>query len=250
MNEIPSQTIHVGSGPNKVTKLITYYFVFFFYLGLNACFLLLPKEILPQWNIFISIIVGCLLAWISTLKMWAPTDCPWKLEDHIRKPLPVFEDDPTIPHNTIVASYSPRKATWGCIVAMALIGFGIYGLSGFKNDPTIDAYDYILFTVDFLLLIASGIFMFYVKCRELRKDNPQVAINDKGIEAAGVGFYSWSQISHEHTICDGIRQPRFYYLIYDCPAGRIKINIGDYDIGYIKLGYYIKIYRGRSENKI
>jgi hypothetical protein len=251
MIETPLQTINVGTGTGKIGKIFTETRIFFFFIGFNIFFLFLAKYIPGGSLLLLSIGVGLLSAWIVSLNIWVQDTNPWTAEFEKQQRAKIkdsFEDDPTVPKKiTLIASYSKRRVIWGIIVAVAIICGGLIFLTGYKNDPTIKPPEDYLFATDSIFIILAGILMLYIKYREIINKDAQIAINEKGIEVADVGFYAWPEISNVR-LEGSDRKIRMWYLIYYCPAGRIKVNITDFDMGEDDIMYNINVYRGRCES--
>jgi hypothetical protein len=245
MNEANARIVISNNVIEKATRKISYNAVLLCFTLMNLCALfLLSRNMVPIWSNIISIAAGVLIGWVSTWKFWIAEKGPWVLQK------PPFKDDPVIPPTTIIY-FSKSKLSRDLAIACVSIVFGIIVLIVISTGEPASAsempYQGII-VADFVFMILLGIYFLYMKCIQLRDNGAQVLINDKGIDSAQAGYYSWEQIKNECALIEGGKMT-WYYLVYDCPVGRIKLNIGSYGVGYDELNHLLDIYRGRSNNK-
>jgi len=210
-------------------------YIFVFVVDVSIM-LIIEKEV-PGWFIIIGIIAGILLGWASTLKMWYENNSPWQ------PPKEIFKDDPKITDTVVNISFSKDKAMLGCLLGLGAIVFSVSLLPWVRNDlSNKDIFYKYLFSVNLLLF---GIRLLYKKRKALYRSKPQLIINDKGLNAEGVGFYSWSEIRKLQFNTFAYRPFFNRYLIYYTPSGRIKIDATDFELNYYKLSHLLDVFRSR-----
>ena len=196
---------------------------------------------MPGWFVFVGIIAGIILARIWTSKIWYQDDSPWQ------PPKTMTEDDPTISAHGVTVSYSKSKTSRGSALAIALIICSIIMIADYIRQPADkDIY--------YGYLLAANIFLFgvrlcYKKGRIFIIDPQLLLINNKGIEAAGIGFYPWPEINKLEVQDNSYYVYTNNYIIYNCPAGRIKLDITDCDTSPSEISHLVAVFQSRYEKQ-
>ncbi|MFY7810471.1 MAG: hypothetical protein ACOVQ2_01950 [Flavobacterium sp.] len=98
-----------------------------------------------------------------------------------------------------------------------------------------------------ILFISSGfltISLFYLS--KYYNNKPRICINNNGMCTFKTPFYEWNEIKNEEVITDRHGTNVYYYLIYNHPKGKEKLNIGNFNVNNRKLNNLLIIYRGRN----
>ena len=145
----------------------------------------------------------------------------------------IFEDDLTIPNETIIY-YSSAKN-----YIQLIVWIGIFVLSV-----------YLLFTGNYvygiLFLILGGYFS-YKEYAVTSITNPQIILNEKGISANQAEFFNWNEIEYIEVVHHGIGNDIKYYLTYKHPNGTVEIGIDNLETTPDEVDNFLKIYKGRYE---
>lgn len=148
----------------------------------------------------------------------------------------LFEDDLTIPGETIIY-YSKGGNFVEMAIMLGMAAVGIYLLV--KTDS------YILGSILTLL----GAYFSFKEYKEATNTEPQIILNEKGIQTINTEFYSWSEIENEEVISQGSGKNTNYYLTYDHRNGAEHLLIDDYETDQRSLNKLLILYRGRSKKK-
>lgn len=101
------------------------------------------------------------------------------------------------------------------------------------------------------LFTGFGAFMAFNYYKKATNKEPQVILNAKGIWTLSTPFTTWSDITNEDIIQEGMTGPTKRYLVYEYyPGGYEKLLINDYAIGRQQLKHLLRVYRGRSTKTI
>jgi len=169
--------------------------------------------------------------------IWSSVDKEkWNLLQYKFKQDDLFQDDLTIPNETIIY-YSKVKNSFQMAIMLIALGGGIYLL--LKADSYIIGS---IFTI-------CGAYFGYKEYKEATNTEPQIIINDKGIKTISTDFFSWSDIENEEVISKGSGKHINYYLNYNYPGGAEHLKIDDYNTDLKSLDKLLILYRGRSKNK-
>lgn len=149
----------------------------------------------------------------------------------------LFMDDYDVPAETIIY-YSKSKNFGELIFMLVLMGGGLY--LALKTDSH---------------LIGGGIAIFalvmaFKEFREATNNEPQIILNDKGIQTIKTEFKTWSEISDEEVVVESSGknttcQLVYYYDDYE----RAELLIDDYNTNQRDLEKLLRVYRGRYEKK-
>lgn len=235
------------------------------------------NKLLPGWTIFIGFIVAFIAGWlywswkITQWRLWAFenvrnvrelkkrailenliwNDGSWFEKTEIRNAVEkekwsllkeklnkeyLFEDDLTIPIETVIY-YSKGKKLVEVGVLVLLAGGGIYLIVADAN----------LFIG--LLMTAIGSYFSYKEYRQSNNKNPQIILNEKGIETTIAGFCDWEDIFKEELVRKSSGKNTSFYLVYNHPKGRVELLIDDLNTDYQTLLHLLMVYRGRYEKK-
>jgi hypothetical protein len=160
----------------------------------------------------------------------------WTSLQHKFKQEDIFQDDLTIPNETIIY-YSKGGNFVEMAVMLGCLGVGIYLLV--KTDS------YILGSI----LSIVGVYFSFKEYKEATNTEPQIILNEKGIKTISTDFYNWSEIENEEVISEGSGKHTHYYLTYDHPNGAEHLQIDDYETDQRSLNKLLIVYRGRSKKK-
>ena len=148
----------------------------------------------------------------------------------------LFQDDPTVAHQTIIF-YSKSKNLFQTLIGISAVAIGVYLV---MNSTSI-YYG--------ALLILLGIYISYKDLREAFNTTPQIILNENGIETVNTPFQRWADIQGEEVVKEGFGRRRHSYLKYSFPGGNEYLMIDDYNTDMKKLNKLLIIYRGRSNAK-
>jgi hypothetical protein len=158
---------------------------------------------------------------------WALLEEKFKRED-------VFQDDLTIPNETIIY-YSKSRNLFAMALMLLCTGVGIYLIVG--------PGQYILGAI----LTIIGAFSSFRSFKIASNTTAQIIINNKGIETVSTGFFRWDEVMNEEVSSEGSGSDSRFYLKYDHPAGSERLLIDDFDTDQRRLNNLLILYRGRSE---
>lgn len=160
----------------------------------------------------------------------------WNTLQHKFKQDDLFQDDLTVPNETIIY-YSKGKNFVEMAIMLGCLGFGIYLL--LKTDS------YILGSI----LSIVGAYFGFKEYKEATNTEPQIILNGNGIKTISTDFCNWTEIENEEVISEGSGKHTHYYLTYDHPHGSERLQIDDYDTDLRSLTKLVIIYRGRGKKK-
>jgi hypothetical protein len=148
----------------------------------------------------------------------------------------IFEDDLTIPEETIIY-YSKRKNIIGIAIMSICFIIGIFNL--FFLDT------YILGGITIFIGAYFGLKYF----KNIKNKEPQIILNSNGVKTINTQFYKWANIRNEKVISEDSGRHIIYYLNYEHPDGVEHLRIDDYDTNPRMLSRLLILYRGRSKQK-
>lgn len=148
----------------------------------------------------------------------------------------VFEDDYNTANESVIY-YSKAKNYIELALMLFCFGFGIYLL--------VTSDDYIIGS----LLTIVGAYLSFREFKQATNTEPQIILNENGIQTINTEFYSWKEIENEEVVAEGSGKHTNYYLVYDHPAGSEHLKIDDYNIDMTKLNKLLILYRGRSKKR-
>jgi putative Mn2+ efflux pump MntP len=117
-----------------------------------------------------------------------------------------FSDDLSVPNETVIY-YSKISTYFEIIVGILIISFGIYSY----------------FTKNYfgsIIFIPFGIYMIYKERKKVRNKNPQIIINNNGIEIHSKKFSKWSTIKNIEIVCEEGADTKEYFLSFNSHKGR------------------------------
>lgn len=147
----------------------------------------------------------------------------------------VVEDDFTIPQETIIF-YSKGKNYVEMLFMICFAGLGLFLL--FLTDSWILG----------LIFSILGAYLSYKEFKQATNTDPQIILNEHGIQTVSTQIIKWSEIENEDVVIHGSGQHVQHYLTYDYPHGSEFLAIDDFEINYLELRRLLKIYKSRSLN--
>jgi len=145
----------------------------------------------------------------------------------------VFTDDVTLPAETLIY-YSKKTIYFEIGIMTIFLGAGIY----------------LLVTGIYLPGVFScgiGLFFIYSEYKKVANKDPQIIINEKGMETSATGFHEWKDISDDEVITRPSGRSSVTNLEYNYPGGSAKLNISELDTNKKALEDILHTYRLRSE---
>lgn len=270
------ETVTVDEALKKGHQMVNYPAMLFMFGPLSVCFYLGIEEILPSWIFPVGFIISFGLSWLY----WSITITKWRLwafanvrnvhelkkravqekiigaddslftKTEIRTSSDkekwnslqtkfnqedIFHNDLTIPNETIIY-YSKGKNFFQMTIGVGCLLVGICFLA--LSDSYIWG----------LLIFVFGAYWSYTEFREATNTEPQITLNEKGIQTISTEFHSWSDITNEEAIRETAGKSIHYYFIYDHPGGQEKLKINDYKIDQPTLNKLLRQYRARYKN--
>jgi len=133
------------------------------------------------------------------------------------------------------------------LMSILCIGFGLALIFMPQKEPfSFSAiWGYIFGT----FIVLGMCWLFYDSLKGLRNRNPQIIINNNGLQTSESRFYTWDEISAEEVVSRGTGKSRSSYLIYDNPAGREEFYIDDFDLSAGRIERLMRGYRSRYESR-
>ncbi|WP_040627082.1 hypothetical protein [Mucilaginibacter paludis] len=153
------------------------------------------------------------------------------LQDKFKKP-DVFIDDISVPGEILIC-YSARKAVFLLLMSLLIAG-GATCLMSMKYTR--------IFSI---ALIGVALIMAYGAVKKMNNKLPQIILGNQGIQSATAKFYAWSEVVNEDVIAVQSGKTRRYFLVYNYPLGKQRIDIGPLNISRRRLEHLLRIYRGR-----
>lgn len=147
----------------------------------------------------------------------------------------VFEDDFNVPNESIIY-YSRSKNLMELIIMAALVVGGFY----FLYEES-----YIMAAV----LIGVGTWGVFKEYKEYSNTNPQININDKGIETAFCEFVPWNHIRNEQVEREGSGKHIKFKLTYEAYDELQEVYIDEYDTNEASLEHLLQVYRVRFQKR-
>ena len=271
-----SDTVTVDEAISKGHRMVNYPAMLIMFGTMGLTFYLGIQEILPTWIMPVGIGLSFLLPWIY----WSVMITKWRLwafenvrnvhelkrravqekliwadnsifeKTEIRKSSDKekwnslqtkfkhddkFYDDLTIPNETIIY-YAKGKNFFEMVMGIGCLFVGIYLLT------MTDSY------IWGLLATVFGAYWGYTEYKEATNTDPQITLNEKGIQTISTEFYKWSDIENEEVITEGSGKHIHYYLVYSHPKGQERLIIEDYETDQRTLNKLLILYKGRHKN--
>lgn len=149
----------------------------------------------------------------------------------------LFVDDYDVPAETIIY-YSKSKNLLELIIMLGCFAGGLYLI--FKEDS---------YFFGAVLTLLGGALSFK-EFREATNTEPQIILNDKGIQTVKTEFKPWSEISDEEVVAERSGKNETYHLVYYYDNyERAELLIDDYNTNQRDLEKLLRVYRGRNEKK-
>ncbi len=140
----------------------------------------------------------------------------------------IFEDDPTIPYE-VVLRFSKRDKIGGLALGLVLISAGLYWVFVDGNY-----YAAIIFLVGDYIAITSY--------RRMRNLEPQLTLNEKGMQTADGPFLEWRFLSQIDVSQNALR-----YEIGE--LSNHVLELSELDMKPANVERHIRIYLGREEQR-
>lgn len=249
--------------------------VFISMLGIPSfSFYLFHKNLIPNWGIGLSFVIGFIIAWliwsfmIMKWRIWAFdevrnvhelkkkaieqglmwNDNSWFNKTEIRtnnqklkwkKLKEKFQKKDIYKEDKSVPKksviyYSKIKNTYEFSIMLLALAGGIYFLV--KTDS------YIIGTI----LVLCGAYFGFKDLKKVFNNIPQILIDSNGIKTVKTEFKNWNEIKNEEVIMEGYGKNKRFYFVYEFLNGSEKIEIGDLNVTPKKLENLIKTYRIRN----
>jgi len=250
--------------------------VFISMFGIPALALYLShKNLIPNWGIGVSFIIGFVTAWL----VWSFMITKWRIwafenvrNVHELKKRAIAEKliwkDGNIFEKTEIKSaeqkqklkilknkfdkkdvfkedfsipkskkiyYSKKVNLINMFVMLACSFFGVY-LVIYSDSYLIGS-----------LFILFGIYSAYEYYKKSTITKPQIKINDKGIETINVNFKNWKEIKNEEVIYISNGKNSKAHLNFDFNEGYESLKIDDFDITPKEIENLLRTYRIRHE---
>jgi len=152
----------------------------------------------------------------------------------------IFIDDKTIPNETIF--YYSKLLIWINIISgIITLIFGFGGIIAYFVTDNTKETSYFL-VIFFIFLSIIGFSLIYKEYIKLKKREPQLILNNRGIKTSKTSFYKWEEIKDEK-----IYFGKTWRLTYMHPRGVEEIFQSDLDINAKKLAKLLILYRERSK---
>jgi hypothetical protein len=158
-----------------------------------------------------------------------------QLQVKFQKP-DVFIEDKSVPAETVIR-YSLLKYTIWAIVFLSMAILGIY----------LCTLDRVISYIIGILLIVIGLVNTYIKIKNMFNREPQIIINNEGLNTVRTPTYKWNDIVNEKTVGEGTGKYAMYYLCYDHPKGSTKFHLNDLEVSFMRLQKLLRVYRGRND---
>ena len=99
------------------------------------------------------------------------------------------------------------------------------------------------------ILSIIGVYLSLKEYREAMNIEPQIILNNDGIQTISTDFCAWKDIENEGVAREGSGKHVHYYLVYNFPGGQEKLLIDEYGISQNTLNKLLTLYRGRSKKR-
>jgi hypothetical protein len=148
----------------------------------------------------------------------------------------VFVDDLQIPAETQIF-FSKSKNLFGLISGLLVLLGGVVMMILTKEFES-------------LIFVAVGGYLAYKEYKNLADTDPQITLNAGGISTSSAPFYNWNDITDEDVILVSHGKSSSHNLVYSYPEGSVSLDIGPLGVTHHELENLLRIYRGRSEEKV
>jgi hypothetical protein len=271
------EAVSVDDAISKGHRMITVPISLIILIGIFLGLFLAINKIVPYWFAPLSIIIAILPAWlywsffITKWRIWAFENVRnvhelkkrairekliWKDGSFFEKTefrnqnqkdtwekllvkfdkADVFVDDPSIPETTLIY-YSKFNVYTQVGMGFVVMMIGIGNLIN-NQSPTLG-----------IIMIAISIYFLFKSFKKAKNREPQLILNEKGIETSEFGFHEWSQIYDEEVCTEGSGKSIKRKLVYSCQIGQIEFYIDDLTTDIKSLNKLLIIYRGRNLSK-
>ena len=113
---------------------------------------------------------------------------------------------------------------------------------------------FVFFLTDNILISGIAVFIVivvfqYLNRDKLKREQPQIILNDKGIETISAGFISWENIKNEHVYIIRAGKSSKYYLNYEVFERQESVLLTGLNIGDGRMAKLLILYRNRYEQQ-
>lgn len=144
-----------------------------------------------------------------------------------------FEDDTAIPNETkIYAAKVPSAFRLLVMLVLFVVGIVLIFIAH-------------LVLGGIILCAISGYFI-YGSYEVVINRDPQLILNNKGIETPDEGFHSWEEIKNEIIDYEYSGRQIHHFFSYDFDGGSEKLYLYDLRVTRYRLAKLLRVYRGRS----
>jgi hypothetical protein len=148
----------------------------------------------------------------------------------------IFEDDLSVPSETSIY-YSKVQIYFFLFITVFLIVGLVYYV--FTDNSLIIGITTLIVTVVFLHLNRS----------KLKRERPQIILNNKGIETISTGFTSWKNIKNEQICTVGTGKHTKYHLKFRILEKQESVLLTGLNIGIGRMEKLLYLYRSRYEQQ-
>ena len=240
----------------------------------SLAFYLSHKNLIPNWGIGISIILGFIVAWlvwsfmITKWRIWAFENVRnvHELKKRAISEKLIWNDGKIFEKTEIRSSKQKRK--------LKTLEKKFEKKDGFKEDFSVPKSKNIYYSKTsnliqmFIMLACSilGVYLIldsesyligslfiiigtYYAFKHFKKSTitePQIIINDKGIETINVNFKNWNEVKNEEIIFINNGKNSNAYLNFEFKGGFESLEIDDFDITPKEMENLLRTYRIRN----
>lgn len=154
----------------------------------------------------------------------------------------IFVERPEVPAETRVY-FAWYKKLWVMLLALITLGFGALPYFFLDHDRSLASL--VWQCVVGIFFVSLGGWLFYESLKQLINRKAQLVMNSYGLETAGSGFCSWSQIRDLRIFPSGNGRYRTFHLRYWADNVYIDFELDGMTIGRRKLDRYLRTYQGR-----
>jgi len=153
-----------------------------------------------------------------------------------------FIDDKSIPNETIF--YHSKLLIWISIISgISMFVFGVGVISAHLVADNTEEISNNYFLVIFCIFLSfMGISLTYKEYIKLKRREPQLILNNRGIKTSKTSFYNWKEVEDEKFYIG-----QHWKMTYKHPRGVEEIFQTDLNISAKKLAKLLVLYRERNK---
>lgn len=273
------ETITVAEAISRGKKMVNVPQFLIFFISIGLCIFLTVEFNVSPWIILAGFVIGFLLMWV----FWAYTITKWRLwafenvrnvhelrrkaleaklirpegsfwdrtliqtmDDKVKWELlqrkfdapDAYTEDLLVPDETLV--YYSKWLAWFQIGIMAALLIFVGYLNIFTAGPLLAS----------LIAGGFGLFIGFRGYRHLMSKNPQIILNNDGIETVNIPFVAWADVTNDNVITRQQGKSSVTSFEFDYPDGSASIQIDELNINKATLENLLHTYRVRSEKKV